>query len=200
MPNHPPVKIIQSFIGHCNFFWGHIKDFAIITMPWFELTRKDSGHKAEPFPKEAMDTFCIVKNPLTSEHVMAFPQGDWQYAPITDAATDTADTAERLGTILTAADVSGMGVFNEYLKGKKFILYTDHKLLEKMGHLRKKQLTASRLIFKNTTLSSNTKREPSCWLSNRQDSHPAIQMSSQLSIFSIPNFQIFIGKIFNNKF
>jgi Integrase zinc binding domain len=28
-----------------------------------------------------------------------------------------------------------MDVFNEYLKGKKFILYTDHKPLEKMGHL-----------------------------------------------------------------
>jgi len=33
-----------------------------------------------------------------------------------------------------AAAVWGMDIFNEYLKGKKFILYTDHKL-EKMGHL-----------------------------------------------------------------
>jgi hypothetical protein len=34
-----------------------------------------------------------------------------------------------------AAAVWGMGIFNEYLKGKKFILYTDHKPLEKIGHL-----------------------------------------------------------------
>jgi hypothetical protein len=35
----------------------------------------------------------------------------------------------------SAAAVWGMDVFNEYLKGKKFILFTDHKPLEKMGHL-----------------------------------------------------------------
>ena len=30
--------------------------------------------------------------------------------------------------------------FNEYLKGKKFILYTDHKPLEKLGHLHSKTM------------------------------------------------------------
>jgi hypothetical protein len=33
-----------------------------------------------------------------------------------------------------------MDVFNEYLKGKKFILFTDHKPLEKMGHLHTKTM------------------------------------------------------------
>jgi hypothetical protein len=33
-----------------------------------------------------------------------------------------------------------MDFFNEYLKGKKFILYTDHKPLEKLGHLHRKML------------------------------------------------------------
>jgi hypothetical protein len=33
-----------------------------------------------------------------------------------------------------------MDHFNEYLKGKKFILYTDHKLLEKLGHLHSKTM------------------------------------------------------------
>jgi hypothetical protein len=33
-----------------------------------------------------------------------------------------------------------MDIFNEYLKGKKFILYTDHKPLEKMGHLHTKTM------------------------------------------------------------
>jgi hypothetical protein len=39
-----------------------------------------------------------------------------------------------------AVAVWGMDVFNEYLKGKKFILYTDHKPLEKMGHLHTKTM------------------------------------------------------------
>jgi hypothetical protein len=33
-----------------------------------------------------------------------------------------------------------MDVFNEYLKGKQFILFTDHKPLEKMGHLHTKTI------------------------------------------------------------
>jgi hypothetical protein len=39
-----------------------------------------------------------------------------------------------------AAAVWGMDFFNEYLKGKRFILYTDHKPLEKLGHLHSKTL------------------------------------------------------------
>ncbi len=38
------------------------------------------------------------------------------------------------------AAVCGMDHFNEYLKGKKFILYTDHKPLEKLGHLHSKTM------------------------------------------------------------
>ena len=33
-----------------------------------------------------------------------------------------------------------MDHFNEYLKGKKFILYMDHKPLEKLGHLHSKTM------------------------------------------------------------
>jgi hypothetical protein len=39
-----------------------------------------------------------------------------------------------------AAAVWGMDFFNEYLKGKWFILYTDHKPLEKLGHLHSKTM------------------------------------------------------------
>jgi RNase H-like domain found in reverse transcriptase len=54
--------------------------------------------------KEAMDTFCILKNSLTSEPVMAVPRADRQFALITDAVKGTADTAGGLGTILTQKD------------------------------------------------------------------------------------------------
>jgi hypothetical protein len=65
----PPtdVKTICSFVGLCNFFRTHIKNFAIIAAPLFCLTRKDSGYKGGPLPKEAMDAFCILKNSLVSE-------------------------------------------------------------------------------------------------------------------------------------
>jgi hypothetical protein len=38
------------------------------------------------------------------------------------------------------ATVWGMDFFNEYLRGKQFILYTDHKPLEKLGHLHSKTM------------------------------------------------------------
>jgi transposase InsO family protein len=170
----PPtdVKTIRSFVGLCNFFRTHIKDFALIAAPLFKLTRKDSGYKSGPLPEKALKAFYILQKQLTSEPVMAFPKADRQYALITDAATGTADTPGGLGAILTqvdkdgnfhaisfasrqlkdhevnyspflleaAAAVWGMDFFNEYLKGKRFILYTDHKPLEKLGHLHSKTL------------------------------------------------------------
>jgi hypothetical protein len=33
-----------------------------------------------------------------------------------------------------------MDIFNEYLRGKQFVLFTDHKPLEKLGHLHTKTL------------------------------------------------------------
>jgi RNase H-like domain found in reverse transcriptase len=39
-----------------------------------------------------------------------------------------------------AAAVWGMDFFNEYLKGKRFILYTDQRPLEKLGHLHSKTM------------------------------------------------------------
>jgi hypothetical protein len=164
----PPtdIKTIWSFVGLCNFFWTHIKDFALIATPLFRLTYKDSGYKSGPLPEKALKAFYILQKQLTSELVMAFPKADRQYALITDAATGTGDTPGGLGAILTqvdkegnflsisfasrqlkdheknyspfqleaAAAVWGMDFFNEYLKGKRFILYTDHKPLEKLGH------------------------------------------------------------------
>jgi len=35
---HTDVKSIRSFVGLCNFFCNHIKDFAIIAAPLFKLT------------------------------------------------------------------------------------------------------------------------------------------------------------------
>ena len=51
------VKTIRSFIGLCNFFRTHIKDFAVIATPLFTLTRKDSGYNGGPLPEAAIDAF-----------------------------------------------------------------------------------------------------------------------------------------------
>ncbi len=78
------------------FFRTHIKNFIFIAAPLFKLARNDSGYKDGPLPKEAMEAFCILKNSLVSEPVMAFPSSDRQYALITDAATGTADRRHKM--------------------------------------------------------------------------------------------------------
>jgi hypothetical protein len=91
------IKTIRSFVGLCNFFRTHIKDFALIAAPLIKLTRKDSGYKSGQLPEKALKAFYILQKQLTSEPVMAFPKSDGQYALITDAATGTADTPGGLG-------------------------------------------------------------------------------------------------------
>jgi hypothetical protein len=105
----PPTDIetICSFVGLCNFFRTHIKEFALIAAPLFKLTRKDSGYKSGPLPEKALKAFYILQKQLTSEPVMAFPKSDRQYVLITDIATGTADTPGGLGSILTQVDKEG---------------------------------------------------------------------------------------------
>jgi len=170
----PPVdvKTIRSFLGLCNFFRTHIKDFSIIAAPLFKATRKDSAYKGGQLPPDALKAFYILQKQLVSDPIVQFPRSDRKYALITDASTGTATIAGGLGAILTqidkegrfhvisyasrqlkdheknyspylaeaAAIVWGIETFEEYLRGKNFVVYTDHKPLEKMGHLHKKAL------------------------------------------------------------
>jgi len=122
------MKILRSFIGLCNYFWTHIKYFAIIAAPVFHITRKDSGYKNGPLPPDALHAFNLLQQQLTSDPVMAFPRSDRQYALITDTATGTADFSGRLGAILTQLDNNG----NHYAISFTSRQLKDH---EKITHL-----------------------------------------------------------------
>jgi hypothetical protein len=52
----PPenVKQIGQFLGLCNFFRGHIQNFAQITSPLTQLTKKDSAWKRGSLPEHAL--------------------------------------------------------------------------------------------------------------------------------------------------
>jgi hypothetical protein len=105
----PPtnIKMVRSFVGLCNFYQMHIKDFAIIAAPLFKVTRKDSVYKSGPLPPDALHAFKVLQQQLTSDPVMAFPRSDRQYALITDAATGTVNFTGGLGVILTQIDKDG---------------------------------------------------------------------------------------------
>ena len=177
----PPtdIKMIRSFIGLCNFFRTHIKNFATISQPLTQLTRKDTSYKGGTLPPQAMRAFLQLKLALTSEPVVAYPRADRQYALIVDASTGNATTEGGMGAILTqvdnngtfhvisygsrqlikhernyspyllemAAAVWGMEFYDEYLRGKQFTLYTDHRPLEKLSHLHTKTLNRLQLAM-----------------------------------------------------
>ncbi len=74
----PPtdMKAVRSFIGLCNFFRTHIKNFATVSAPLTKLTRKDSGYNGGPLPKEALNAFLELKNRLITDPVVAYPRSD----------------------------------------------------------------------------------------------------------------------------
>jgi hypothetical protein len=67
---------------------------------------------------------------------------DGRFYAISFASRQLKDHEKKYSPFLleAAAAVWGMDHFDEYLKGKKFILYTDHKPLEKLGHLHSKTM------------------------------------------------------------
>ncbi len=74
----PPqnVKQIRQFLGLCNFFRGHIQNFAQITSPLTHLTKKDSGWKQGSLPENALRAFRHLQSLLCSQPVLAYPRSD----------------------------------------------------------------------------------------------------------------------------
>jgi len=74
----PPgnVKQIRQFLGLCNFFSGHIQNFAQITSPLTNLTKKDSGWRKGALPDNALCAFRHLQTLLCSQPVLAYPRAD----------------------------------------------------------------------------------------------------------------------------
>jgi len=105
----PPtdLKAVRSFIGLCNFFRTHIKNFATFSAPLTKLTRKDSGYNGSPLPTEALNAFLELKKRLITDPVVAYPRSDQKYVLITDASTGTDKIVGGFGAILTQVDEQG---------------------------------------------------------------------------------------------
>ena len=102
----PPstVKQVRGFLGLCNFFRGHVRNFAMITHPLTRLTCKDSTWRSGPLPADALRAFQELKSILVSEPIMAYPRRHRPYALIVDAATGDAKNPGGLGAILLQMD------------------------------------------------------------------------------------------------
>jgi hypothetical protein len=170
----PPanVKEVRQFLGLCNFFRTHVKNFALMSSPLTLLTRKDSKWKNGPLPPDAYKAYRELQSVLCSEPIVAYPRSNRTYALITDASCGDDKNPGGLGAILTQIDENGkfyviayasrklakheknytafllemqaavwaMDHFDVNLRGRHFLLYTDHKPLEKLGKVHTKTL------------------------------------------------------------
>ena len=51
------VHEVRQFLGLCNFFRTHVRNFAQLTAPLTVMTRKDCGWKGGELPKAALQSF-----------------------------------------------------------------------------------------------------------------------------------------------
>ncbi len=72
----PPTTVhqVRQFLGLCNFFCQHIKQFALRSHPLTTLTRKDCQWKGGPLPPDALKAFNELKSCLTSQPIVSFPK------------------------------------------------------------------------------------------------------------------------------
>jgi hypothetical protein len=68
------VHEVRQFLGLCNFFRGHVRNFAQITAPLNALTRKDCPWKTGPMPPEADKAFRELRTILISKPLVHYPQ------------------------------------------------------------------------------------------------------------------------------
>ena len=170
----PPENVheVRQFLGLCNFFRTHVRNFAQLTAPLTAMTRKDCGWKGGELPKAALQSFRELQSYLCSEPIVAYPRRNRTYTLITDASLGLGEKPGGLGAILTQLDEKGehhviayasrklqkhecnytpfllemqaalwgMDHFDTYLRGRPFILFTDHRPLEKLGKVHTKTL------------------------------------------------------------
>lgn len=119
----PPtcIKEVRQFLGLCNFFRAHVKNFSIVSHPLTSLTKKDCKWKRGPLPPDALKAFRELQTILCSEPVIDYPRRNRPYVLITDASFGDDKTPGGLGAILTQVDKN-----NEH----KVIAYASRKLVK----------------------------------------------------------------------
>ena len=95
------VQEIRQFMGLCNFFRAHVRNFSLIGAPLNKLTSKAADWKDGKLPEECVQACNSLKQALLSEPIVDYPRKNRPYSLIVDASTGTADIAGGLGAILT---------------------------------------------------------------------------------------------------
>ena len=142
---------VQSFLGFANYHREHIKDYAKLAAPLYEVTKKKGSFRWE---KEQQDAFKIIQQALLKSATLAYPYPDEPFILDTDASNDTIgaelvqvyDGKEYVvcyaSKVITPAQrrycttrkellavVTFTKQFRNYLLGRQFVERTDHNSL-----------------------------------------------------------------------
>ena len=152
MPAPATVKEVRRFLGAVGFFRRHIKDFSAIAHPLTKLTRKDQDFHWGPGEKGA---FEALKEALVTAPALRLPDYDRPFEIHTDASKLALGAVllqrDNKGNPFAVAYysrkfqqaesnyppidqealavVEGVRVFDPYVYGKKFKIFTDHRPL-----------------------------------------------------------------------
>jgi hypothetical protein len=98
----PPANVheIRQFLGLCNFFRTHVRNFAQISAPLCQLTRKDKAWRGGELPPDALKSFRELQSSLVSGPIVDYPRSNRPYALIVDAALGDDKHHGGLGAIL----------------------------------------------------------------------------------------------------
>ena len=184
----PPSNVheVRQFMGLCNFFRGHVRNFAQISAPLNALTRKEDTWKQGPLPEEAQHAFRKLQMILTSEPIIHYPQPELTYALVTNAGPKGfgATLAQvlpngKFQTIsyasrklkdheihyapflldITASDWA-MDHYSVYLKGKHFLLFADNKPIEPLSAIHTKTLNRKQETMKQFNFEIFSQNDP----------------------------------------
>ena len=168
-------KQVRGFVSLCSFYRKHIKNFAQLASPLYELTKKYKG-KFRMTP-EAIDSFNVLKHKLTTAPLLTYAKmgehdpplklvvdssklgvgfilSQSTFSPEIDKYIDKPifygsknfdSSQQKLGS--TELEALGLTIavkkIDSYLRGRHFILITDHKALTYILNKRMDELKPS---------------------------------------------------------
>ena len=109
----PPKTVhqVRQFMGLCNFFRSHVRNFAMVAAPLHKLTSKETKWKTgDPMPFDCLKAFNSLKEALCSEPVVGYPRQNRPYSLIVDACTGNDQNPGGMGAILCQTDQNGKPV------------------------------------------------------------------------------------------
>ena len=105
----PPTSVheVRQFMGLCNFFRSHVKNFAQIGSPLHKLTSEEMHWKGGQLPPNCLAAYSSLKQALCSEPAVDYPRKNRPYSLMVDASTGNDKTPGGLVAILCQTDEKG---------------------------------------------------------------------------------------------